>query len=220
MPRLLEDTLTIVWWKFNQCFNCSVFTQTLSVLRAKGTLLLPLHRGRYVLCRAFPFPSQCRVLVEGVDETVYRRKFRERLGELTPRNLDHPVPVGLVDIGGRRALIYGNPWRGLSSHPVPVLHPTGCKGTTNPAHWPAGPVDGAAQILLSYMNPFFNMNLFLTFIEIQQNLQSSSHHDFSFFFLFFLQCKDYMWATLESQIPLITVLLLNRFASAAGKYVI
>ena len=59
---------------------------------------------------------------------MYRRKFRERLGELTPRNLDHPVPDGLVDIGGRRALIYGNPWRGLSSHPVPVLHPTDCKG--------------------------------------------------------------------------------------------
>ena len=69
MPRLLEDTLTIVWWKFNQCFNCSVFTQTLGVLRAKGTLLLPLHRGRYVFCRAFPFPSQRSVLVEGVDET-------------------------------------------------------------------------------------------------------------------------------------------------------
>lgn len=86
-----------------------------------------------MLCRlccgvSFPFPSRCRVLVKGVDRTVYRRKFRERLGELTPRNLDHPVPVGLVDIGGRRALIYGNPWRGLSSHPVPVLHPTDCKG--------------------------------------------------------------------------------------------
>lgn len=39
------------------------------------------------------------MLVEGVETTAYRRKFRERLGELTPRNLDHPVPVGLVDIG-------------------------------------------------------------------------------------------------------------------------
>lgn len=59
---------------------------------------------------------------------MYRRKFRERLGELTPRNLDHPVPVGLVDMRGRRALIYGHPWRGLSSHPVPVLHPARWKG--------------------------------------------------------------------------------------------
>lgn len=99
---------------------------------------------------------------------MYRRKFRERLGELTPRNLDHPVPVGLVDIGGRRALIYGNPWRGLSSHPVPVLHPTGCRGTTSPARWPAGRVDGAAQTLLSYIALFLNVNLFLTFIETQK----------------------------------------------------
>lgn len=66
-------------------------------------------------------------LVKGVVTTVYMRKFGERPGELTPRNLDHPVPVGLVDIGGRRALIYGNPWRGLSPHHVSVLHPTDCK---------------------------------------------------------------------------------------------
>lgn len=71
---------------------------------------------------------QVGVLVKVVDTTLYWKKFRERLGELTPRNLDHPVPDGLVDIGGRRALIYGNPWRVLSSHPVPVLHPAHCKG--------------------------------------------------------------------------------------------
>lgn len=40
---------------------------------------------------------------------AYRRKFRERPAELTPRNLDHPVSVGLVDIEGRRALICGHP---------------------------------------------------------------------------------------------------------------
>lgn len=45
----------------------------------------------------------------GVGNVAYRRKFRERPAELTPRNLDHPVSVGLVDIEGRRALIYGNP---------------------------------------------------------------------------------------------------------------
>lgn len=59
---------------------------------------------------------------------AYRKKFREQPGELTPRNLDHPVSGGLVDVEGRRALIYGNPWRGFSSPPVPVLHPTGGKG--------------------------------------------------------------------------------------------
>ena len=58
---------------------------------------------------SFPFPHRT-VLVKRLDAMVYRSKFRERLGELTPRNLDHPVPVGLVDIGGRRALIYGHPW--------------------------------------------------------------------------------------------------------------
>lgn len=78
-------------------------------------------------------PSKRVVLNKGVHTTVYRRKFRQRLGELTPRNLDHPVPDGFVDTGGRRALIYGHPWRGLSSHPVPVLHPTDCKGTANTA---------------------------------------------------------------------------------------
>lgn len=47
--------------------------------------------------------------VKRMHRKVYSRTFREWLGELTPRNLDHPVPVGLVDIGGRRALIYGHP---------------------------------------------------------------------------------------------------------------
>lgn len=37
---------------------------------------------------------------ESVDMTAYRRKFRERPGELTPRNLDHPELVGLEDTGG------------------------------------------------------------------------------------------------------------------------
>lgn len=67
----------------------------------------------------------------GGEEWATRRtggNLGKQNGELTPRNLDHPVSVGLVDIEGRRALIYGNPWRGFFSPPVPVLHPTGGKG--------------------------------------------------------------------------------------------
>lgn len=45
----------------------------------------------------------------GAGDVADRRTFRERPAGLTPRNLDHPVSVGLVDVEGRRALIYGNP---------------------------------------------------------------------------------------------------------------
>lgn len=67
---------------------------------------------------------------EGEERATWRTggKFREQPGELTPRNLDHPVSVGLEDVEGRRALIYGNPWRGFYSPPVPVLHPSGGNG--------------------------------------------------------------------------------------------
>lgn len=76
---------------------------------------------------------------------AYRRKFREQNGELTPRNLDHPVSGGLVDVEGRRALIYGNPWRGFSSPPVPVLHPMEGKETASSERWPVEPVDGGPR---------------------------------------------------------------------------
>lgn len=122
----------IAWWKFILGGNCSVLTHIFHVLRAKGKLLLHHEDGGTccieLLLRWKPStPSRCTMLVKRLEMPVYRRKFRERLGELTPRNLDHPVPVGLVNIGGRRALIYGHPWRGLSSHPVLVLHPADCK---------------------------------------------------------------------------------------------
>lgn len=76
---------------------------------------------------------------------AYRRKFRGQNGELTPRNLDHPVSGGLVDAEGRRALIYGNPWRGFSSPPVPVLHPTGGRETASSEQWPVASVDGGPR---------------------------------------------------------------------------
>lgn len=73
----------------------------LSVLGAKGTLLLLLllHRKDNGTCSqnsavSLSFPQVLGVLVKVVDTTVYWKKFRERLGELTPRNLDHPVPDG------------------------------------------------------------------------------------------------------------------------------
>lgn len=104
-----------------------------------------------------------------VGTTVYRRKFRERPGELTPRNLDHPVPDGLVDIEGRRALIYGNPWRGLSSHPVPVLHPTDCRGNNQHCSL-AYRVCGWSCADCFYMNTLFkgHTHVFLTELNIQK----------------------------------------------------
>lgn len=121
-----SDRLMIVCWKFIHCCNCSVLTHTSGVWRAKAALPCTAHsRVRGTCWRGVlgTFPCQKNRRTGG--------NLRKRRGELTSRNLDHPVPVGSVDTGGRRALIYGCPWRGLCSHPVPELHPAGCM--RNPA---------------------------------------------------------------------------------------
>lgn len=114
-------------------FNCPAFIQTWC-FKSKGhaaaaaaaavVAAAARQRGRRASCSL----RRVSVLTEslrGVGTVVYGRKFRERPGELTPRNLDHPVPVGFVDVGGRRALIYGNPlaWA--------LLTPCSC----SPPHW-------------------------------------------------------------------------------------
>lgn len=143
---------------------------------------------------------------------MYRRKFRERLGELTPRNLDHPVPVGLVDIGGRRALIYGNPWRGLSSHPVPVLLPA--RETTSTVHWPMGCVDGAAS---------FQTQILSSHIDFTQTHSSSLQHEGKIkLFLAYVKIKIFCFVMQRLHVSdprdrdmADTVSLLNRLASIA-----
>lgn len=76
---------------------------------------------------------------------AYKKKFREQPGELTPRNSDHPVSGGLVDIEGRRALIYGNPRRGFSSPLFLSSIPLEGKETANSEQWPVESVDGAPR---------------------------------------------------------------------------
>lgn len=108
-------------------FNCSAFIANLE--QRPLLLLLLLQHGRQRWRRR-------RRRTRGVTTPLssppppppaeHRKKFRERPGELTPRNLDPPVPGGFVDVGGRRALIYGNPpWHGL------LLTPCSC----SPPHW-------------------------------------------------------------------------------------
>lgn len=71
--------------------------------------------------------------------TAYRRKFRERPGELTPRNLDHPELVGLEDTGGGGVQEGPDLWEPLA---WALLTPSSC----SPPHWlwPVGCGDGAA----------------------------------------------------------------------------
>lgn len=148
---------------------------------------------------------------------MYRRKFRERLGELTPRNLDHPVPVGLVDIGGRRALIYGHPWRGLSSHPVPVLHPTDCKGTANTGDWPKGACGRSSLLpMFPQMLFLFNRHMFCLMKTIWRFTASHLANIFHYIVIKLpwlctknaMQNKDYIWATMETDTADILSLLM------------